>query len=348
MPPMTNLVDGRRIETLRGQGRGELADRVLEFWSAHGALAADAARERLDRVVCVLLDESGEVAGVNSVHEEGLQLIGNRRFWIYRAYLAPGAGDAPPEMFNAVFALLEAEYHADRSGPIGLAVIVSDPEEMRARPEVIWPDAELFYAGVLPERRQLRLRYFWDAEIDKGLPDSPTLDETAATEYALEEGYAIEPLAGSDRATTDDVLAMWAREKAVPEPEAKRRVHEVQMVAVGPSGEVAGVSTAYLQRNPQLQLDLWYYRTYVARAHRHSQIAAQLIFRTCDLIEERHVRGDDTRADGLLFELENPGMRSYFNRALWLPANFLFIAENERGAHVRVRYFPGTQAPVPG
>lgn len=344
---MANLVDGLRIETVRGGTPGDLADRILDFWSAHGALDAEAGRERLDQVVCVLLDESGQVTGVNSVQPEELPLISNRRFWVYRAFLAPGSG-AESEMFKAAFDLLEAEYHSDRSNPIGLGVFVSDPEEMRARAAAIWPETELFYAGTLPDGSQLRLRYFWDAEIGPGLPSSPTLDETAATEYPLEERYEVEPLAGSDRTGPDDVLAMWASEQAIPdEAEARRRVHEVQMVALGPVGDVAGVSTAYLQRNPQLRLDLWYYRTYVARPHRHSNLAAQLIFRTRDLIEERHARGQERRAEGILFELENPGMRAYFNRGLWLPANFLFISENERGAHVRVHYFADARAPTP-
>ncbi len=306
-----------------------------------------AARERLEQVVCVLLDDSGEVAGVNSVHAEELPLISSRRFWIYRAFLAPGSG-AENQMFKAAFERLEAEYHSDRSNPIGLGVFVSDAEEMRARPEAIWPETELFYAGTVADGRQLRLRYFWDAEIGPGAPNSPTLDETAATEYPLEEGYAIEPLAGSDRATPDDVLEMWARERAITDQaEARRRVHEVQMVALGPEGDVAGVSTAYLQRNPQLRLDLWYYRTYVAPPHRHGNLAAQLIFRTRDELEGRHARGEDTRAEGILFELENPGLRRYFNRGLWLPAGFLFISENRRGAHIRVHYFPGARAPAP-
>ena len=346
--PMTNLVGGGRIEIVRGREGGELADRILEFWRSHGALEGEAARERLGEVVCVLLDESGNVAGVNSVHEEAFPLIGNRRFWVYRAFLPDDAGEAHAEMFHGAFQLLEDEYHADRSGPIGFSVFVSSPEEMRARPEAIWPETDLFYAGTLDDGRQIRLRYFWVAEIGPGLPNSPDLDETAAAEYPLEEGYVVEPFASSDRATPDDILAMWKREGAIAEEEARRRVHQVQMVGLGPEGDVAGVSTAYLQRNQQLRMDLWYYRTFVARPHRYSNVAAQLIFRTSDLIEDRHVRGEDTRAQGLLFELENPGMRSYFNRALWLPANYLFIAEGPQGAHVRVRYFPDARAPLPG
>ena len=38
----------------------------------------------------------------------------------------------------------------------------------------------------------------------------------------------------------------------------------------------------------------------------------------------------------MIFEIENEGLKTYFNRALWLPLNFVFIGENQRGDHVRV------------
>jgi hypothetical protein len=79
-----------------------------------------------------------------------------------------------------------------------------------------------------------------------------------------------------------------------------------------------------------------------------SNLAAQLIFTNRDLTQDQFVRGEDTRAGGILFELENPEMQRYFNKALWLPADFTFIGENEWGHHVRVHYFPGATVPVLG
>jgi hypothetical protein len=65
-------------------------------------------------------------------------------------------------------------------------------------------------------------------------------------------------------------------------------------------------------------------------------------------MEEQFVSGRDTRAGGLLYEVENEGLKQYFDDALWLPTDFLFLGENEHGAHVRVHYFPGALAPEPG
>jgi hypothetical protein len=38
---------------------------------------------------------------------------------------------------------------------------------------------------------------------------------------------------------------------------------------------LVGVSSAYVQHNPQLRMDLWCYRALVARAHRKSNVASR-------------------------------------------------------------------------
>jgi hypothetical protein len=332
---------------VRGRLHGDRADQVLRFWADQGVLEGEAARERLEEVVCLLLDESGDIAGVNSVYEEALPLIGGRRFWSYRAYLPSQAADTAAAMFNAAFEALDGEYKADRSGPVGLCLIVTDPEEMRRRPEAIWPDTELIHAGTLPDGTQARIRYFDDATIGPGLPNSPTVAQSEAQDYSLGEGYRIVPLAETGAATPDDVLELWAREGAVPEEQAKRRVHEVLMVALDPNDRVAAVSSVYLQRNPQLGLDLFYYRTYVANEHRMGHLSVRLLWATRDHLRERFESGEDSRAPGMIMEVENELLRTYYNRAFWVISDFFFIGETERGAHVRVHYFPGVHAPRP-
>jgi hypothetical protein len=330
---------------VRGRLGDERGDRLLAFWAEHGVLEGEAARERLEEVVCLLLDESGEIVGVNSVYEDALPLIGGRRFWIYRAYLPSTGGEDPAAMLNAAFEALDAEYRADRSRPVGICVLVTDPEEMRRQPEAIWPDTELIYAGTLPDGTQARIRYFDDATIGPGLPNSPTVAQSEAQDYSLGEGYRIVPLAETDAATPDDVLELWAREGAVPEEQAKRRVHEVLMVALDPNDRVAAVSSVYLQRNPQLGLDLFYYRTYVANEHRMGHLSVRLLWATRDHLRERFESGEDTRAPGMIMEVENELLKTYYNRAFWVISDFFFIGETERGAHVRVHYFPGVHAP---
>jgi hypothetical protein len=281
-----------------------------------------------------------------SVEDQLLPLIGGRRFWVYRADPLPGE-EKGDQLFNAAFDELDAGFQEDRSGPIGICVPITDLETMRRHREAIWPETALLYAGAREDGGQLRIRYFDEAEIGPALPNSPTLAQTRLVTYPLEDRYRIAPMAEAGSAAADQVLALWAREGAVPEVEAQRRVHEVHLVATDRADGVVGVSSAYLQRNAQLGLDLWYYRAFVAKAHRRSTLAVHLALQGRDLLEGRFVSGEDTRAPGIIYEVENAGLKQYFNKALWLPTEFTFIGENERGDHVRVRYFPGAEAPSP-
>jgi hypothetical protein len=122
---------------------------------------------RLDEVVCVLLDRDGELAGVNSVHADRLEPVGGRRFWIYRSLLDPGAEEAAEAaMIDAAHAALADEFAAgDGDGPIGLCVLVADPDVMRRRPETVWPGAGLIYAGYTSDGEQIRLGYFEGARV---------------------------------------------------------------------------------------------------------------------------------------------------------------------------------------
>jgi hypothetical protein len=269
-----------------------------------------------------------------------------RRFWRYRSFLPGGSEELSAAMFNAAFEALGEGFDPEVPGPIGVAVRVTDRAEIERRPEAIWPEEELFYAGYLPDGAQLRLRYFWNAKISPGPPDSPPLEQTMDEEYPIDESYRVVPLAESGL-TADDVLALWARETGIPEADAQSRVHEVQLVAVNRDGGLAGVSTAYIRRNPQLNMNHWHYRTYVAVAERENNLMGRLALAVRDHLEGRFVTGDDTRAAGIVMEVENQGLRTYFNRALWLPLGMYFIGENPNGAHVRVRYFPGARAPLP-
>jgi hypothetical protein len=279
---------------------------------------------------------------VSALHERSIPLVG-RRFWLYAA----GSGDVDARDFNAAFEDLERDFEPNDQGPIGLCLIVDDRDLMERRPEAIWPETELMFAGYLPDDRQVRIRYFWGATIGPGLPDSPSLDAAMAEDHPLEDRYRIEPLAESTTVAPEDVIEMWHRDGVLPGPLARERVRQVQLVAISEEGEVAGVSTAYLGHSPQLRMDLWHYRTFVGSAHRHTNIARHLISSNRDLLERRFVSGEDARAQGMIFELEHEGMRRHLNTAIWAHSRFVFIGEDQRGWHVRVYYFPAARVPLP-
>jgi len=269
-----------------------------------------------------------------------------RRFWRYRSFIPDGGEELGAAMFKSAFDALAEGFDPDGPEPIGLALIVADRDEMERRSETVWPAEELFYAGYLADGRQLRLRYFWNAKIGPGPPDSPRLEDTVDETYPVGDDYRVVPFADSG-ITSDDVLALWGRETGIPPEDARRRVHQVQLVAINKQGDLAGISTAYVQRNAQLRMDFWHYRTYVAVAERNHNLMGRLALAVRDHLEERFTSGEDATASGILMEVENEGLRTYFNRALWLPLGMFFVGDNENGAHVRVRYFPGARVPLP-
>lgn len=336
------------MEAVRGHIGPERAAAIRAFWAEHDALGEEEWDELLPGIVCVALDSEGAVAGFNFVREARVELIGGRSFWIYRGVLLEEAAEADTDMLLAAFAALEAEFDPGGEGPIGLCVLLG-PGDAAEHPEMVMDETGLIHAGYLGDGTRLRIRYFDGAAIGPGLPSSPSLAETRATVYELEDRYRIVPFAAArdEGVTPDDVIAFWGAEGAVAGDEANRRVHEVLLVALERDRGIAGVSTAYLQRNAQLRTDLHYYRAFVGAEHRMGDLAGMLAVTGRDLLEARFTDGEDTRATGVAYEVENDGLKRYFNKALWLPTDFTFIGENERGDHVRVHWFPGARISAP-
>jgi hypothetical protein len=336
-----------RVEVVRGGMDEGRAESILDFWSRNAALPEDEARRRLAEVVCVAAGAGGEIVGVNSAFPQDIPMLGGRRFMVYRSALLADASAAEPEMINAAFTALEAEYEQQPEDAIGLCVVVSDPGEMARRPEAIWPDTGLFFAGYTADDKQLRLRYFDDAICEPGLPNSQPISVTREIDYSVPERFRIEPFAESESVTAEDVVALWTREGVLPRDEAERRVSEVLLVVSERDEGLVAMTTDYLAPNRQLRMNLWYFRVFVAEAHRATHLGTQLNFRNRDLLEERFTRGEDTRAAGICFELENELMRKYYNRAVWVPADFSFIGDSAKGDPVRVHYFSGALVPEP-
>jgi hypothetical protein len=93
-------------------------------------------------------------------------------------------------------------------------------------------------------------------------------------------------------------------------------------------------------------MDLWHYRGFVAEAHQRTRVGVNLALTSRDHLKRRYASGEDTRAGGIVYEVQNEGLKQ-INNAVWLPTDYAFVGENERGDHVRVHYFPGAPAPGP-
>lgn len=165
--------------------------------------------------------------------------------------------------------------------------------------------------------------------------------------FALGSSYRVDVFAEQTVVDERAVLDLWAREGVVIPEGPERRVAQVLIVATTTAGELAGLSTTYLAHNKQLRMNLWHLRTYVAVAHRMSNVSLALGRLARDHLSRRFVTGEDSRAAGLIYEVENEDLKRLVNYANWATSGFRFIGENRRGAHVRVHYFPGAQAPPP-
>jgi hypothetical protein len=334
------------VEPVAGELAGDRAEEVAGFLTEHTSLDPAQARLELAGIASLARDSAGALAGVGTVAEATVPMLGGVSLWVHRCLLVPEAADAEDALLTTAFDALEAGYEPDAGGPIGVCQVMRDPDEMRRTPEAVSPRSGLLHAGFLDDGSQVRIRYFGLASIGpRATPLAPAAERTQPPE--LEERYRIEPLADSD-ATPDDVLALWAREGAVPAAEAERRVHEVDLVAIDEEDGLVGISTSYLQRNSQLRMDLHYFRAFVAEAHRRSSLAFLLAFRGRDHLEGLHVTGRDTRGAGIIYEVENELLKRYRNEAHWVATDFTYIGETPHGAHVRVHYFPGAQVPIPG
>ena len=76
-------------------------------------------------------------------------------------------------------------------------------------------------------------------------------------------------------------------------------------MATTDSRGLVGVSSACVQHNPQLRMDLWYYRAFVARAHRKSNVAATLAMTGRDHPRERFVKRRGHACGGAIQKVEN-------------------------------------------
>jgi hypothetical protein len=324
---------------VRGRLSSACADELLAFWADQRALPEDEARRRLSEVVCALRRD-GAVAGVSSVYPADVALIGGRRFWVYRSLLTQPVRDDAAAMIRASFRALDSEFAGEPDSPIGLCAMLAPAQRRDLPAQADWPDPRTVYAGYLEDGRQVRVAYFDRANI---IPAA----RMTYRDWQLGAGYSVDLFAGQDAVSADDVIALWKREAGLRRAEAERRLGEVIAVATDTEGRLAGVSTAYLQRNDQLLADMWYLRGFVAQEHRRSSIVIALAVKGRDELVRRYADGEDRRGIGLIFEVESELLKRAYPVAYWPWTDVTFIGENARGDDVRVHYFPRVLAPEP-
>ncbi len=170
----------------------------------------------------------------------------------------------------------------------------------------------------------------------------------------LDERYRVLRFAETDEVDEQAVLDLWAREGVLTGAPAEERLAQLECVAIENDAGLVGVSTTYLAPSDQLRGQMWHYRTFVSADHRHENLARHLLFRTTLALQDRFVSGSDTRAPGMVMQIENEAIKQRWSHGIWLVPGadwdgpqWPFIGENQRGDHVRVHWFPGAEAPLP-
>lgn len=151
------------IEVVRGRVDEALEGELIRFWAERGALDEKTARARIPAVVCVLRDDEGRLAGVNSAFAERVPVVGGRMFWIYRMLIDPEHGESSAEMLASACDALAARFDGD--GPIGVCALLPDPTVFPEHERAYWTELEMLYAGYTDDGRQIRLRYFEGARV---------------------------------------------------------------------------------------------------------------------------------------------------------------------------------------
>ena len=144
--------------------------------------------------------------------------------------------------------------------------------------------------------------------------------------------------------TREQIVQFWLAAGALPFRErAVERADQVIFVVRHGQGEIAGVSTVYKRNNAQLGASLYYFRCFVAEAHRQYNLGAVLLLAARDHLNERFVRGLDPEAIGLFVEVENERIKTLRNQAVWPYSQMVFVGRNAGGDHLRVFYFGGAR-----
>ena len=148
--------------------------------------------------------------------------------------------------------------------------------------------------------------------------------------------------------SAEAIRAFWLREGAMQAPtQLDARIPQVVLHALGPDGEVAGVCTAIVSTPPHIGQPLYYWRTFVGKPWRSSQLVGLLLKKSCRVLEE-HAARNGLPCIGVLLELENARFKERGRKPVWANPRFVYIGRSERKLDLRVLYFDGAKLqPLP-
>ena len=230
-------------------------------------------------------------------------------------------------MILAVKDHLSERVGGDGVRPLGVCMPVGDRMMIAERDEAVWPVSRMLFAGWTEQGEQLRVSYF----------DGVTI---LLNDHELKRNYRITTLAESGVSEDDIVPALDGR-GGPPGGRGTETTCRGGPRGHGSGRSLCGISTAYIDRQEQLELPMWHIRAFVSDAHRSSNLASNLLLAVRLHTIEEFESGRQPSIPGAVVEVENMGIERVFPHAVWPYNEFVFIGVTPGGAHLRVFWFDG-------
>jgi GNAT superfamily N-acetyltransferase len=137
-----------------------------------------------------------------------------------------------------------------------------------------------------------------------------------------------------------DARVLWIEQGAITDEAAiKERLPQLCVLARDANDKLLAITTAYEHHSQRLGNDFYAMRMFVGEDARRMQIGFHLLHKLIQALEARFVTGQQTRCIGVLFELENQAVQKARPQAIWPTTGFVYVGNNAKGDHIRVRYF---------
>ena len=142
----------------------------------------------------------------------------------------------------------------------------------------------------------------------------------------------------------EDIIQFWMENRALNNrQQAIERLKQVIFVAGNEDNKVIGISTAYKKYNQTLENNFYYMRAFVHSGYRDLDIGREFTWGIINYFEERFQNKTAIDAIGIFLEIENKFFQEHRREAILSDTGFVYIGKNERGDHLRVRYFEGAK-----
>jgi hypothetical protein len=139
-------------------------DRIVRFWTTHGALRDEtAARHRVDQVVALARTDEGEIAGVCTALPIRVADLGETLYY-YRTFVAPPFRNALVVRRLLALAVRELERYSrehPEENAAGVYLELENPTFDRHLRQAVWPRPGLEFVFIGRTSRGLERRVRW-------------------------------------------------------------------------------------------------------------------------------------------------------------------------------------------